>query len=303
MGALIVYYLSEEGRKVSLLNGGDGKWEQHLFTEDPELISRMLNLEKTKVDYGGGVSLYMENVITGVRFKRQSYYAIKKQIKEQLQKFNGYILEEINIVIPEYIRAKTFDKPMKIEELIGIAEQEAKVLEDAEKRKKEIEREITSSEEYRDIVQRTKAELEEQALKKRKDAEFELMLEREKRERELWIEDYGSEYLKDCLKLGYDCQRKYAKERAAKELPEFILDIDRQLEYEPIKCPSKEALELAKEYLARGFKVKIVLLTKPFQFNLPDAIYSCPEAFGKSHEGVLIMDYLGRYTLLHRQYK
>lgn len=72
--------------------------------------------------------------------------------------------------------------------------------------------------------------------------------ERRKAEKEEWIEEHGSEVLRDAYEEGYDCQRRYATERVRKEHHEdFYLDFDGTSEYKDRSCPSEKALRFAQE--------------------------------------------------------
>lgn len=65
------------------------------------------------------------------------------------------------------------------------------------------------------------------------------------RERAAWIAKYGSDGLKRRVAAGYDCQRRYALERAALEYPEYELDFNGTADWKPRSCPSDAALDEA----------------------------------------------------------
>lgn len=90
--------------------------------------------------------------------------------------------------------------------------------------------------------ERKKRRKEEREKRKRQ------RVERRKEEREEWIQEHGSDLLRDARAEGYDCQRRYAIERVRKEHDEaFYLDFDGTHEYKERSCPSEEAFRFAQE--------------------------------------------------------
>lgn len=100
-----------------------------------------------------------------------------------------------------------------------------------------------------------------------------------------WIAAHGSDYLRRAAAGGYNCQRKYALERAALEYPEYVVDFDDVAEWKARSCPSEAALDEAERVGGR-----VVWLTTPP--NKED-YYEYP-----AREAVVVEDYLGAYDLV-----
>lgn len=66
-------------------------------------------------------------------------------------------------------------------------------------------------------------------------------------ERQSWIDTHGSDYLKAAIGEGYNCQRRYVKERAEHEYPGFTVDFDDKLGWKDRSCPSEKRLNQAIE--------------------------------------------------------
>jgi hypothetical protein len=129
--------------------------------------------------------------------------------------------------------------------------------------------------------------------KARAEREAQEKAEREVRETEklAWITAHGSDYLKDAVNLGYNCQRKYVTERAALEFPDFRVDFDDNASWNDRACPSPEALAEVKALVAAGHDAQVVWLT----YDGDDR--EDWEEF-EPCEVVVIRDYLGRYDLV-----
>jgi hypothetical protein len=111
-------------------------------------------------------------------------------------------------------------------------------------------------------------------------------------ERARWIEVNGSAHLRCAVGSGYNCQRRYVKERHALEHPDYHLDWGNQAQWKARACPSPEALD---EALAVGGRV--VWLTRPsYQVPVEDGTYE-PVPW-PPREAVVIAQYLGKHTLI-----
>lgn len=100
-----------------------------------------------------------------------------------------------------------------------------------------------------------------------------------------WVAEHGSDYLKRAVGAGYDCQRQYVTERAAREHPGYQVAFD-GLEYRSRSCPSETALAEAER--VDGL---VVWLTEPVRSD--DESYEFEPC-----EAVIIEDYLDTYTLI-----
>jgi hypothetical protein len=107
-----------------------------------------------------------------------------------------------------------------------------------------------------------------------------------------WIEVWGSDHLKRaCLDEGFNCQRLYVTERAAREAPGFQVDFHGNARWNERSCPTGDALDALDE--ARSLNLgepRIVWLT--FGPDSEDEIEHLEQ------EAVVIRDYLGRYDLI-----
>jgi len=105
--------------------------------------------------------------------------------------------------------------------------------------KKAQKRAKNANEKYRAEKKRRKKKRKEKKRKRR---------ERRETERREWAEEHGSEVLQDALDEGYDCQRRYVKERVRADFDEsYVVDFDSKASYAERSCPSEEALRFAQE--------------------------------------------------------
>lgn len=125
------------------------------------------------------------------------------------------------------------------------------------------------------------------------------LLEKQRRriEKIAWIGQHGSERLRRCTALGYDCQRLYVKERAALEAPGFTCDFDDAAEWKTRSCPSVVTLNKRVAAVKLGLGApSVVWLTKPPQQEIP-ALEGGPFHF-EPCEAIVIEGYLGGYALV-----
>ena len=113
-----------------------------------------------------------------------------------------------------------------------------------------------------DIISRlAKAKAKEEAEIRQKQKQRQDKIEREatlEKERESWINDFGSCRLKMMLKCGYELRRTYEIERGKKEFPDAIYNrMDEQFEYKNRANPSEEAL-LKEQEINKNYTSKIV---------------------------------------------
>lgn len=118
---------------------------------------------------------------------------------------------------------------------------------------------------------------------KKENQEKQDKLEAEKIE---WIKQFGSDYLKEAVSLGYACQRSYVDERLAKELPDFVVDYKENAYWEERACPSQDALKEIKKLLEQGYNAEVVWLTNP----IDDDDYEFDH-----QETIIIHKYLDKY--------
>ena len=265
----IKYLLSEEGRKKSLLAGGDGKAEQ---VADADITPEVLELAEVGRDGEAVLNLT---------------YSLTSDLKVGL--------EFGEIRIRELAGSFTFDAPQTAEQLITAekarrARIEAKRLE----LQPELERERAK---YAEKQARQKAEEDKRIEEQRKrDADRAAEKEKEEAERLAWIETHGSDYLQRAVKLGYNCQRQYVTERVTKEFPGYALDFDNNANWKNRSCPSMAALEEVERLIEAGHDAKVVWLTEP-TYEITDEEYYAEGPF-EPCEAVAVIDYLGKYDLV-----
>lgn len=113
-------------------------------------------------------------------------------------------------------------------------------------------------------------------------------------ERATWIQAHGSLYLRKCLSSRYDCQRQYAIERAARDFPGYVVDIEDDATWKSRSGPSEAALDEA----ARVDGLVVWLTNEPRatpQATNDDGDYEEPFT---PCEAVVIRAYLGKYDLV-----
>ncbi len=147
-------------------------------------------------------------------------------------------------------------------------EEEEQAKQDTERKKERLEREAKMAEH------------------KRQETEKRIRLEKEK---QIWITEHGSDYLKRATKLNYNCQRKYITERVALEYPDYQIDFDERAEWKDRSCPSLAALDEVEELIEAKVKAKVVWLTR--QIENDDYPWDPCEA-------VVIQEYLSKYNLV-----
>lgn len=279
--ATIKYLLSEEGRKNSLLNGGDGKMQQVLEIEISERVIKL-----AEVDNEGNVILNI-----GHRFVRSSIYEVNLD----------YTINDYGI-----ISSKTdvvyFDKPMTADELILWEENKNAYLNSKhDELKIKSEEIITQNKIDKELKQKKKTE-EAKAVddkKKLEDEERKLLVEKKKQKQEKyenerlqWIELKGSQYLKDAIRLGYNINRNYVIERAEYEFPDYEVDYHDNAAWDSRSNPSEEALDEVKELIEKGYDAEVVWLTS----SVDDSEYG--RHYFEECEAIAIRNYLRKYDLV-----
>lgn len=253
----VVYLLNEEGRKESLLSGGDGKKIQILYAPITKELLDLASVDKNgeaivKIGFKGNESDNHWNEIKLSTKIRTTYYSNIRVNKPEIID----VLDRIE-----------FDTPQTVESLLEF--EKNRVLEydkSLELNKEKIKLLLLEFEEKKDIYE--KEELRKQELQEKRKQELQekekleaLKREESKKEDELWIKTNGSDYLRQCLNLGYNCKRKYMEERVEKEFPGFELDFDDEASWNERVSPSQDALDEVAKWIEKGFDAKIVWLT------------------------------------------
>lgn len=279
MTAKIEYLLSEEGRKKSLLAGGDGKEVQMVVTDiTPEL------LELARVNADGTVILKLTGyMVLDVEIEMVGVHGLDcprpRWDEQTASSCNGQ---------------KYFDAPQTAETLISWDSNRRKHV---EAKKAELQPKFDRLQTEYEAAKAEKLARDEdekaQRLATVEAANAKTKAERDRLEAEKleWIQAHGSEYLKDAVSLGYNCQRQYVTERAEMEFPDFDVDFGDNAKWTSRSCPSPEALQEVKELVAAGHEAEVVWLTDD------GAEREDWEDF-ESCEAIVIRNYLGRYDLV-----
>jgi hypothetical protein len=272
--ATITYLLSEEGRKQSLLAGGDGKTKQVLEVDiTPELLelADVHDDGQVKLQIGSETSRSILNT-TDVMLKIYS---------------DGYVeFNHVGDVI-------AFDVPQTVEALIAF-ERDRRAHVEAKKAELQPEFDRLKAE-YEKARAKTEAKKEAEQAQRIADREAREAAEkaaREFREKEKieWVAEHGSDYLRDAVRLGYDCQRQYVTERAGIEFPEYTVDFDGDARWRSRSCPSREALAEVLRLRGEEVAAEVVWLTEEPAHDYAEAFEPC--------EAVVIRGYLARYDLI-----
>lgn len=262
MYGTIIYQLSENGRKDSLVKGGNGKKRQEIRCEiKPE------DLKLFFVDCDGNARLKIEFKTVNVEMQKDGYglYSIKNDYCE---------IEFDSVQTAEDLIKWEKERNEKIENKLNEFNPKIKSLnEDYYKNKKEAE-----------LKREQEQKLKDEELKQRK-AE----LEQDKKE---WIKKFGSDYLQRAFKLGYDSQRQYVLERVNQELPGFAIDFDYLANWQSRTFPSLKALETVENLIDKGYDAKVVWLTHP-TYEIDES-----EEDWEKQEAIAITGYLDKYYLV-----
>lgn len=288
--AKIYYLLNEEGRKKSLLSGGDGKEVQVIETEINEKI-----LKYADVDTDGNVKL-----VVGCRLYSNSTSISDVKIDYEIENpfDKDTTINRLNYNEP-YIKSITdkirYDKLMTVDELL--LDHEAR-LSKLNGKKILCENELESMLQlfndaykiYLEAIEKEKAEAKKKRLEK--EAEEKANKELLENEKVQWVTEFGSEYLKKCIHQGYNCQRQYVTERAKYEFEDYVVDFDDNAAWNDRSCPSEEAINEEISLEKMGYNAQVVWLTKYISSNDDDYDYF------EEREAVVIRGYLGKYDLI-----
>lgn len=298
----VIYLLTEEGRKDSLINDGDGKRIQVIETEATAEILRI-----AKVNDEGEIYLAIGCEIDN----KGKVLENKKPIQEY-----KFVLGSSSYRKPEIEKLEEnvcYDSVQALEQLIINEENR---LEKLKTSKEQAEFEFIPAEEaYKKLeIEREAKDKEERATREANNDKWEaerkandakrLAVEKANEEakkvaeiaflknRATWIAEHGNQYLKDCLELKIDANREYVIERASLENPDFLVDYNDNANWEAIKSPSQEAITELKRLRSIGVKNDIVWLTRPA--NVEDY----RDSYFEEQEAIVIREYLGKYDLI-----
>jgi len=282
----VIYRLSQEGQRKSLLAGGDGKQEQVIKTSiTPEL------LEQATIFSDGDARWEVSSIFDSAKIEGVvDFTSYRSDMNDRQYAYHKPRINKTSTTI-------NFDEPQTINSLLAFVRgKEAAMAALVAKLEAQLpdrialwEKGVTKHKEAVKAVAQAMAEREarEKAEKDRREAE-----------KTEWIATHGSDYLRRALALGYDCQRRYVTERAEHELSGFAVDFDDLAQWKSRSCPSEESLELVEALIKADHDAKCVWLTnstvKP-EWDDDEDDYR--EGF-EPCEAVVIQGYIGKYDLV-----
>lgn len=140
---------------------------------------------------------------------------------------------------------------------------------------------------------------------KRKEAIRKIAKEMQEADKEYWIGEHGSAHLKRAFSAGYDCQREYVLQRAAKEAPDACtnleVDFNDTADWKTRSCPTTEALDIADAMRKILGNATVVWLTEPASSDIPDPDREYYEDYCEPFEAceaVISRNYLDKYDLV-----
>lgn len=264
--AKVYYLLNEDGRKKSLLTGGDGKELQCFCTE---VTKELLDLECTSVNEEGEVT-------TTIGFKfgiNKKPLSIVTDFKINTS-FGNPSIDKIDKII-------RFEEPMELDDLIEFQKNKEYEINKSCEEVSEKYEEVLNNYRREQYIKRIKEENQQRVEKEQKE-----MLEKQRKERKekeykediKWINENGSDYLKNMIVLNYKFKRAYVTERVEKELPDFEIDFEDNADWKERVSPSEEAINEILKLKEQGHDATIVWLTSPinkddYDFEQKEAIY------------------------------
>ena len=279
--ARVRYLLDMEGRKKSILQGGNGKELQEIFCEVSQQI-----IDLALVDASGNVTL-------DVGFKGD----YKDRVTVDLEYYEP---TSYKCAIRGVEKMCYFDEPQTIEKLIeweikriGSVNEKRTILESGlEEKNNELNLEKEKDQRlYEERQKRKEEEKMEQELENKKRHEKEKAYQAEKRS---WATQFGSDHLKQAIELGYDCEKIYALERVEKELTGFEIDFDDDWAWDTVDNPSEGAVTETKELREKNYDAQIVTITSsPYD---RDFYYREENEYLK--EAIAVYNFLGKYYLV-----
>lgn len=280
----VVYQLSNEGQKKSILMGGDGKCEQSFETPVTERLLKMADISAA-----GELTLNVQ--ISKPEYIIERSYPNTTGIRE----IDGNCCKEIitGVRYKSYSPWKdTFDEPQTIESILKAYDSVKELFVKMEKNIPEENKNLET--EYLNKLEKIKNEHEKKEAERVAHENEKLAREQEKAD---WIRTYGSEYLKNCLDLGVKANLEYVMERAAKEFPGYTVDYVDNASWEEKFSPSADALSELKKNRSLGVESEIVWLTEPALLRKEDSNYYFEDEY-EPCEAVVVRNFLGKYDLI-----
>lgn len=276
--------MDEEGRRKSLLIGGNGEMLQHIEVEANDRIIKLSDISEN-----GKISL-------SVGFAGFSSYKEPYPVRTQYKIKENEYDHKYNL---DYETHCYFSRPMSVDELIDWEENRRTLIEN---QMKELQPIIDEHNKEIDLKEseKQKKEKEERKLLEAKQKEEDQRKEEDKKKKKLqweqernnWIDQFGSQYLKDATDLDYNIDDKYFEERATKEFPKYEINFYYNAGWNIRSNPSQKALNEVKELVKKNYDAVIVWLTAPV--NEEEKYYDDFEEC----EAIVIRSYLGKYDLV-----
>jgi hypothetical protein len=321
----VTYFLTQEGQKQSLLEGGDGKEVQKYVVndvEDPELIKTIIELGQ--VDRDGNVSLVIGDSASFSGGRRVDIVgweptlvncALVRDAPEEWDLPGWRETAYYDHYAPRPIRAPIdFDVPMCLTLLVNFERERREAISDDAKTAcadacadKNQSPEIVAA--FEAAEQRAEAALlkaKQQADQRREgEAERRQKIAAATTEREAWVREHGSEHLKTILDEGLleNSLAIYRDERLAKERPGWIWDntwLDGEVELRDPRNPIPEDLTWLREVRQTVPNVQLRWAHFGTYDDHYDSYYGAEGEVNPVREMVLTAEFLDRTIVLRR---
>ncbi|MFX4261256.1 hypothetical protein ACOBQJ_03530 [Pelotomaculum propionicicum] len=258
--ARLEYYLNEEGRKKSILAGGNGKRFQEIVTKaTPEILELALVEEDGLVRFPADCNTRLVVVKTSEK--------------------PGWCWDGCGVT--------EFSEPQTVDSLVAHMKEVCR----------DIGRIKIDPVNLAEIALLEKEYKEEQEVENSRKAKEEAARITSRAEKTAWIEEHGSNHLRRATALGYSCQGLYVKERAAMEFPGFYVDLDEHTKWKSRGWPSPETITMQLDLQAKGYLVEVVWLTRPPK-DASEYPYKIYEKGFNPCEALVVKEYLGKHTLV-----
>lgn len=248
------YLLNEEGRKKSLLQGGNGCMIQHITGELNEIV-----LQYATVSSNGTAEIMIssERTPSGIYPKLEVENYSRSYVPIHTISDEHSILDYYIIPIHGF---SFFSEPQTVEQLLSFLEERQLFLKN---RKELVEKYIEEDKQHamkQDPIKSYQEKNSHYRQKKNVDEKaFWSQLEND------WIMTYGSFHLKLLYTQNYAFQKQYAVERAKLEFPDFEVKDGMYLNLH--QCPTEKNLELLQFYKEKQYDANIVSMKKVVSHN------------------------------------
>lgn len=113
-----------------------------------------------------------------------------------------------------------------------------------------------------------------------------------------WINEQGSEYLKDIYNLGYKTEETYVEERSTKEFPDYELDYKKSCEWRKSYRPGRKLINEVKELRDKGYDAEVVIIEAPIIGDEYESGYYWQDF--EQYKTIVIKNYLNHNWLVKK---